>query len=265
MCVFVGEIERVSDTKIFASLGRDGRQRLVYAMDLAATRDVAMILPLPVADAAAKDALRFLDLSAYPDFFDDLGELFHVLALGAGGDGETDFVAASLPVERVGDFEASWVPSHDDWDRLDPRFRLDAALWEQLGDYDDSGFAVFQLAADVTRRGPRRIHPMAFEFASRRRGDLFFPTVHVHDGRVHPTAEFDHDLYCQVAAGHPLLASSDDGLIAVEQDGWIHSWGPAGERVDPTRAAGLVEPDAPVLRRRMQGTFPNRDVVVEGR
>ncbi len=38
---------------------------------------------------------------------------------------------------------------------------------------------------------------MAFAFSTRMPETLFFPTVHVHDGRYHETAHFDHILFCQ--------------------------------------------------------------------
>ena len=46
----------------------------------------------------------------------------------------------------------------------------------------------------------QRVHPMAFEFPRRNARHLFFPTVHIHDGKVHEQADFDHALYCQADA-----------------------------------------------------------------
>jgi hypothetical protein len=45
-----------------------------------------------------------------------------------------------------------------------------------------------------------RIHPMALSFRTRNSTALFFPTAHVHDGSVHPVAQFDHSLYAQAGA-----------------------------------------------------------------
>src|SRR5690606_9221760 len=72
MCCFSGVIERVSATSIFArKLG--GEQLLVYSMTLATSRDVAMILPLPIDRARSAPPVRFLDLQGYPELFTDLG------------------------------------------------------------------------------------------------------------------------------------------------------------------------------------------------
>lgn len=265
MCIFVGDIERVSGTRIFASAAPGGWQRLVYSMNLAAVRDVAMILPLPVPPDSGDDAVRFVDLSGYEDFFDDLAKLFPTRSAKSADLGVASFDAAPLMLEvhEVGDFEASYVPSHRDWDRLDPRFRLDPALWRELPLYDDYGFAVFQLAP-VARPGAHRPHPMAFEFASRAPDELFFPTVHIHDGRVHEHAEFDHDLYCQLPESHPMHGASDDDVLdwMRESGGWRQSVAPLGRSVDVARAAGLVNGDEPAFLRKMHGAYTNRDVVV---
>jgi hypothetical protein len=87
------------------------------------------------------------------------------------------------------------VPGLGDFDRLDPRFVLPAQVWEKKPELASYGFAVFRL-----RTGEQAVHPMAFSFVSAKPDQLFFPTVHVHDGEMHPEEEFDHILYCQADA-----------------------------------------------------------------
>ena len=99
-----------------------------------------------------------------------------------------------LVVHEVGSFEASFVPTRRDFSRLDQRFRLPDDVWQALLGYDDWGFAVFKLGPMSRLTG---VHPMAFEFPQRDPDRLFFPAVHVHNGRVEPWATFDHRLYCQ--------------------------------------------------------------------
>ena len=200
MCVFVNEI-RVSDTSIFARRpdAGDPRQLLVYSMEVYSNEPTAMILPLPVIPGEGEESIRFIDLSGYPDFFDDMRSAVHAaaLAFGAGCVGE-GLDEAPLPVHQVGDFEASYVPQLEDFKRLDPRFQLPDNVWAAMPDYHDYGFAVFQLnpVASMQSRS-RTIHPMAFEFRSRDTERLFFPTVHVHDGQYHERAWFDHALFMQ--------------------------------------------------------------------
>ena len=265
MCMFVGEIERVSSTRIFASRGADGRQQIVYSMDLDTRSEVAMVLPLPVVPGSGDDALRFIDLSGYADFFDDLARFY--LASRAGGDDDDGMVsfdeAPPLVVHQVGAFEASYVPSHADWGRLDPRFRFDGVVWNELRVYDDFGFAVFQLSpcADL---GTQRVHPMAFAFESRTPEQFFFPTIHVHDGQVHEVAEFDHDLYCQLPAGHPLLESFAPLALHGTPDArtWTRSPGKAGVFVNAERALGLINGNTPIHMCQIHGAFANQDVLV---
>lgn len=275
-------VRHVGQTRIFAGARPDGRQVLVYSMRVAARRPVAMILPLPVAPGAGEDALQFIDLKGYGGFFDDLDRVFpsplipETFTRSRGGG-----VALSAPrlrVHAVGDFEASFVPTRDDLGRLDPRFRLSDAVWDGLPRYADHGFAVFQLV-DVAR-GPRwrrwlglpdrkQIHPMAFSFPRRDPSSLFFPTVHVHDGRVRLRARFDHQLYAQLRPGEEPegQAPRRDGDHRLADriapgPGWLASTEALSTSVDVDRAPGVIEPGQRGWKRTIYGLHPNEDVVL---
>ena len=286
MCCFSKPIAHVSATSILARATGQGRQVLAYEMRLAVApsagaglgrrlldlalraaggrparpdvglgaeaSEVAMILPLPVPVGAADDALRFIDLSGYPNFFSDLRRGFPMefQALTRGGPVPQPAAKAVLKVEKVGSFEASFVPTVADFARLDARFRLPSEVWDALPEYADFGFAVFKLA-DLGREA-RPVHPMAFEFPRRDPRALFFPTVHVHDGRVAAEADFDHTLYAQ----------GDEALFARLGPTWTRSSGGARGFVDIARAAGLVDGDTPCWRRTIVGRWPNRDTLV---
>jgi hypothetical protein len=246
MCCFSGPVQSVTGTNIFARNAGNGRQHLVYAMTLSADQDLAMILPLPVPKGTAENAITWVDLSGYPDFFDALYTEFAPVSKGGsrsrGGDD-----SLSLDVVKVGSFEASFVPTVADFSRLDARFRMPAGVWDQLPAYQDHGFAVFKLA-----KGEQKVHPMAFTFP--RAGDaLFFPTVHVHDGQVHPTAKFDHSLYLQTSN-----RERQSGMLTA----WRESVRPAGQIVDAAKAKGLVDPAEHVFYRPMRGDMQNADVRV---
>ena len=195
MCLFSGPVREVYGTKIFGRIEGEN-QYLVYEMTFSAESDVAMVLPIPVVPGSAEDAVRFISLESYKRFFRDLDDLFpQYAALGIIAPLSDCMGAprAVLEVHEVGAFEASFVPSIPDFARLDSRFRLPDQVWGELGGYEDFGFAVFKLAAGNTQHA----HPMAFSFPTREEKKIFFPTVHVHDGEVHPEVEFDHKLYCQ--------------------------------------------------------------------
>lgn len=249
MCIFSADAA-VSGTHIFGRV-EGSEQLLVYQMTFGATDDVAMVLPLPVAAGQGEAAVRFIDLSTFPRFFDALSMLFprelELLEMSAG--------RGAIEVHRVGAFEASYVPSIADFARLDARFRLSPSVWEALPAYRDYGFAVFKLfrprrgllerigIRKVEPVGPEDVHPMAFAFKTRMLDRIFFPTVHVHDGTVHPDAIFDHTLYCQ--RGFPPRGWERSERAA---DQWTRD---VSQRV--------IAPDF-VYRREIRGSAPNEDV-----
>ncbi len=246
MCIFSQSILWVANTQIFARPGVAAEQYLVYRMEFDAAAELAMILPLPVPVGVAEDAVRFISLEEYPDFFDDLDQAF-AQAVIRGLGSMLRVMAEPLAVITVGSFEASFVPTLADFARLDERFRLPKRVWDRLPEYRDYGFAVFQL-----RAGHQRIHPMAFSFPRAEPDRLFFPTVHLHQGRVHKWARFDHALYAQ-----------DLPVQALELSGWQSGQGPVTEYVDIDRAEGLIDAEARCFRRTLKGYLQNQDTWVE--
>jgi hypothetical protein len=242
MCCFSQRVEKVADTSIFARSSKGERQFLVYSMFLSAKDELAMILPIPTPKGSKEDAVRFISLKDYPDFFKDMLKGFPTRALWGGkekdkskGDGH-----GKLKVVQVGAFEASFVPAVKDFKRLDERFRLPGKTWDALPVYANYGFAVFKL-----KKGETKVHPMAFEFPRTDKAKLFFPTVHIHDGKVHKTATFDHALYCQT--------SGQDAR------GWTESPRPARFFLKTAKTAGMVEKDAHVYQRLIKGKKTNQD------
>ncbi len=250
MCCFSQPVISVSATNIFARAGEGERQFLVYSMSLNAKEDLAMILPLPVKDGAGEKAVEFINLKAYPDFFGDLRAGFPVpTATAASRDLHIGSPSASLKkleVIQVGDFEASFVPTIDDFARLDERFRLPPGTWDKLPGYKTFGFAVFKL-----KPGAMRVHPMAFSFPRRDVKALFFPTVHIHDGKVHSKAGFDHALYCQPQEDQQL-----------ELDQWEESNSHAVSFVKVKQTKGVVLANQHCYKKELHGQLPNRDTFI---
>ncbi len=147
MCIFSGTVSSVANTRIFAHSSTSGRQFLVYSMQYEAGSDLAMILPLPTPPFPPEDAVRFIDLSGYPDFFDDMATGFYEPALRGLGSKSAPTLKGILKVHEVGSFQASFVPHLRDFARLDSRFRLPDQTWEQMPLYHDYAFAVFKLRA----------------------------------------------------------------------------------------------------------------------
>jgi hypothetical protein len=264
--MFSGPVTWVGGTRIFARGLGDGRQVLAYAMQLSQDRELAMILPIPTPPAAPDDAVEFIDLSGTPDIFDTLEAMFAPAQAfsGPGRSLRVELQEPTLVVHEVGAYRASFVPRRADFARLDPLFRLPPEVWDQLPRYADHGFVVFALRpphATVARRGlldrllgrrepvhggdggRQRVHPMAFRFPRRDPREVFFPTVHVHDGEVHPTARFDHVLYLQT-----------------EHADW--AWERSLTDVTDVRLRHIAENGERVHRRALFGELPNTDQIV---
>jgi len=248
MSCFSQPVRSVHSTNIFARPADERRQFLVYSMTLDARKELAMILPLPVKTPAAENDVEFIDLQGYPNFFTDLEQGFpsgiHGATLGKSALPATD---ARLRVLQVGSFEASFVPTITDFSRLDERFRLPQNVWDKLPGYKTYGFAVFKL-----KPGATTVHPMAFSFPRQSINALFFPTVHIHDGKMHSKAGFDHRLFCQ---------PTPEQRPAVEE--WQESYTHPTRfmRIDQTRR--IVLPDQHCYKHEMHGSLPNRDTFLE--
>jgi len=237
MCIFSGKAE-VSKTKIFARAGKDGLQYLAYAMTVKAESELAMILPLPVAKDTKK--IDFINLEKYEDFFVELGKGWPPTRGGGNSKGPKD--DGKLDVVEVGSFIASYVPSQKDFAKLDEKFVLPAATWDKLPQYKEYGFAVFQL-----KKGAKTIHPMALSFPRLDAKKIFFPTVHIHDGKVEEKGDFDHTLYCQAVNGESVLE-------------WSESTQPAElfmAKLD--KAGGLIDGKEHAYRKVLTGKLKNED------
>jgi len=233
----------------------DGKiQHLVYSMNVGAAeaKEVAMILPLPVPISCSEDAVNFVNLDGYPNFFEHLAQGFVPQTLSKS---RSRSKASTLKVHDVGAYVASFVPAVKDFERLHEGFRLSADVWAQLQEYRDWGFAVFQLKLSFGKLGmfgsPRsdtnNFHPMALTFPNRHPEQLYFPTKHVHDGTVPKQCIFDHVLYSQPEQDIP---------------DWSKSNGEAKLFANISLSRGILDADKHVFRRKMMGTFENGDVIV---
>ena len=245
MCIFTGDVKSVGDTRIFAR--QEGqRQVIVYDMHLSSKDETAMVLPIPVAKTSEADPVEFKDLSSYPKFFDDVESLFPQW-MSASADGFASRGASRIKVQEVGVYEASFVPSPDDFRRLDPRFSLNDSFFEQAPEYADYGFVVFKL-----KPGESRVHPMAFWFSKEADNQLFFPTKHMHNGIMNSRDNFIHTRYAQC-------------------DGALNTEDPSLETVDPVsqrdelssivdKSQGLVSENQMISKVARYGENENKDI-----
>ncbi|MCP4167024.1 MAG: hypothetical protein GY759_14215 [Chloroflexi bacterium] len=114
MCCFSNEVSYVGETRIFVRGLDDGSQFVVYSMAYEAASDLAMILPLPTPPRAEENAVSFIDLSDYPEFFDDLHSGIE-WSRSATFSATFELEPKTLEIHDVGSFEASFVPHQDDF------------------------------------------------------------------------------------------------------------------------------------------------------
>ncbi len=257
MCCFSQPVISVSNTRIFARLSGTGTQFLVYQMSYESLDQNAIILPLPVKQPANEETLKFIDLKEHGQFFDELADGFPFHSPPSIGC-SAPFDSTSrhdLEVFEVGNYIASFVPTIADFDRLDAKFTLPNEIWANIPGYENFGFAVFQLAA-----GSSKPHPMAFEFQSST-DDLFFPTVHIHDGEVHGFEDFDHILYMQHAGLDSKVYGYENSHVEDKSTGLIRSKFAASHFCNVDQAKGIIDGKLLVHRKIMRGKLINTDTV----
>ncbi|MEN8774456.1 MAG: hypothetical protein ABF379_03680 [Akkermansiaceae bacterium] len=249
MCCFSKPVNSVAQTKIFARLLTRQDQSIAYQMRLDTPEDVAMILPLPIIEGSKEDSVKFIDLSGYEDFFKDLKKGFpEPPTLSRSKYDSKEPQVDKLKVRTVGSFEASFIPTVADFSRLDKRFKLPEGTWEKIPAYKNYGFAVFKL-----KKGSKKIHPMALSFPSSlaQKAQLFFPTVHIHDGEIHAKESFDHQLYAQTWLKAGLRG----------KDGWEESQKLASQFTKVDKAQKLIWGGGHVYLREIRGRQKNVDVI----
>ncbi len=258
MCCFSQPVRSVSRTRIFGRLTGQKSQYLAYQMKYKSDHTTAMILPIPVRQHARKRAIRFIDLSGYPDFFKDVEKGFpRTQMMTESRATESVPKRRVLKVHKVGGFEASFVPATKHFAQLDPRFSIPENIWEKIPAYSDFGFVVFQL-----KELAGEPHPMAFEFNTRMTDATFLPTIHIHDGEVHGRENFDHDLYVQNRELDLAAGDYQGHKLWDLQAGWGRSPSQASKFIDLKRAKKIVAGELKVHRKFMKGTFANEDQIV---
>ncbi len=259
MCCFAQPVLSVTDTNLFARLTETGTQFLAYQMKFSSKQQNAMILPLPVENPSAEDGVRFISLKKYKDFFKDLNNGFPYKeppGVNRFAARESRFVDQKLVVHDVGDFIASFVPTINDFSRLDSQFVIPKESWNKISGYSDFGFAVFQL-----KKLSGTTHPMAMEFKTRHKDEIFFPTVHIHDGQVHKREKFDHTLYLQSKEFDERVGQYRNRHLTDSNTGFVRSKNRANRFCKVEKSSGLITGEQLVHRIEMKGVFQNKDVV----
>jgi len=221
MCIFSGAVIHVGKTKLYVSCSKDCKRQLtVYSNQVNSPAANAMILAVP-----NPESIEFVDLSTYPQLFDDLKRCFAAppaarsLAVSSSSSKE-----APLVVHDVGSYRASIAMTAADLERADTSvFSMPAGLRDLLETHyagKGLGFVVCQL-----KDGNHDYHPFAYSHNVAADDALFVPTLHyhAHPGQAPPSkpgADWDHEIY--VAGAHPTAIKSDRRFVETSPVQWEH-------------------------------------------
>jgi hypothetical protein len=201
MCIFNSEVIRVSNTQILVTHSTDGKRQLtVYSNKVNTAGGNAMILPVPKGGRAA--SVRFHDLSAYPNLFEDCAKCFAAARVSKGALGwgaltdSYELSNSTLRVHDVGSYRASIVPTLDDFSRLDASvFSLSPAIGDVLR---QSYGSEFEFIVCQLQSGSHEYHPFAYSHDVSGSA-LFVPTLHEHGHKQGQGQEqdpdWDHTIY----------------------------------------------------------------------
>ena len=185
--MIVGEVHHVANTKILVAPMRRGHQLTVYQNQVNMTNPTAMILPFPYGNKGAK----LIDLSSYPQIFDDLSQVFVQFEYLTNSYGSRGVSRGMIAVHQIGSYSVSIVPTINDFERLQNQvFGLDPNLFEMLkGKYPDhAGYIVCLMNQNA------KFHPIAYVTRRPQAQQLFVPTYHYH-GHVETHPDWDHEIY----------------------------------------------------------------------
>lgn len=178
MCIFVGDVKRVSKTRILVVPLPSGRQLTVYENSVESEGKNAMVLPVP------QGPVQLVDTSTvYPDVFKDCEALFPNRSKGGFGAASYSFGAFGaeerkpLPVERIGGYDVSVVPTLEDFARLSKEhFTVPDNIKQVLTENYGAGYSFVVCLFDKTVQA----HPIAYISQRMPNGHLFIPTRHAH-------------------------------------------------------------------------------------
>ena len=196
MCIILARVESVSNTQLYISSSKTKeRQLVIYTNKVTSPDSNAMILPVP-----NPLSVELLNFRHYKDIFEDCQKCFrhyddtrHLYATRSLACSASDSHRPVLPVYTIGSYQASIVPSLDDFDRLNTNIlRVNPEVASLLRKTYDSefGFLVCQL-----KRGNHQYHPFAYTHSIHSNRLLFVPTLHYHLGEKGSSADWDHTIY----------------------------------------------------------------------
>ncbi len=181
MCIFAYPIHQVTDTRILVASCGNNVQFTVYENKVSCDSGNAMILPVPEGN------IQLFDMSKYPGIiWDDLDHSFprrmmESHAFGGFGGGGGWGTKSVLPVQQVGGYKCSVVPTLADMCRINSAvFTLPKDIETLLQTHYGKGFSFIVCMFERVVNA----HPIAYMHMMKSDGTVFIPTRHEHGEEV---------------------------------------------------------------------------------
>lgn len=214
MCIIVGQVEQISNTKIMAAVLNGGRQLTVYSNAVDTKAPVAMVLPfvghnIEIIETKKDDMGVFNALKTY--FHQPRSRMTNSFSLSVLPDG------VSLPVYRSGNYRYSIAHSVADLLRLDPIFQMMGSdLIGLFSEYQKKNFGFVVCMID---RGSEYT-PFAY-VTDIAKESIFIPTKHYHqtphsNGYEEIADDWDHEIY--------VLGCSESNAVESYKNNGRYSW-----------------------------------------
>lgn len=199
MCIILGTVSSVAQTKLFVLPNKDKtRQMTFYSNAVDTPKENMMILPVPTNGG-------LIELHTIPskDLFQDLRKSVSKLVSRESYGLTRSFIAsASIPkqdrleVKLHGSYAVSIAPKLEDLRRLDPTlFDINEEILQFFAKHYSREFSYL---CCVLRKGHKGYEPLCYSHPLHSSGKLFVPTLHYHKhaGRLQKeSADWDHTIY----------------------------------------------------------------------
>lgn len=199
MCIILGEVHSVTQTKLFVLANKDKtRQMTFYSNAVNTPKENMMILPVP--NSSDSIELHTID---YKSMFTDLKKSVKSIYEETSSSYNTRScsLSASIPRDTLeiiahGSYYVSIAPTIEDLLRLDSRlFKLTPELFQFFAKHYTREFSYI---CCVLRKGTEAYEPLCYSHPLHSTGKIFVPTLHYHNHGDHleiDYAHWDHTVY----------------------------------------------------------------------
>lgn len=253
MCIILGPVRSVDETKIFVLPSVDKTKQLTMYQNTVSTREKNMMV-LPVPNAAS---IELLNMKGRKTLFEELRKSVRVIPTYSYSmhiPMECSLrSAAYTPLEVIdyGSYLVSIAPGLMDLFRLDSSiFNLDPSMIEFFAKHYDEDFGYL---CCVLKPGKQNYEPVVYTHNMHCSGKIFVPTLHYHvhdDGSIDTNAaDWDHYIY---SCGTTKEANLDYHSLTTNEVKW--------SRLPP---AFQYKKEDPIRCARISGHHKNKDIAFE--